>query len=196
MGGIGLSGANRFSPNPSSCYSLEQRRIPLVTMHLYHGGVLRSWLQRQVITPIFQLLRQGITPEKIALSIAFGAVLGSMPFIGVTTTLCFLIAYALRLNPVAIQLVNYLMYPVQLALFLPFIRAGEKLFHGPHLAISLAQLQRLIQSNTLQTIRILWAVLWHAVTVWAAIAPAAIAILYVCLTPILRHVQQRLSPAR
>ncbi len=156
--------------------------------------MLRSWLQRQVITPIFQLLRQGITPEKIALSIAFGAVLGSMPFIGLTTTLCFLVAYLLRLNPVAIQLVNYLMYPVQIALFLPFIRAGEKLFHGPHLAISLAQLERLIQSNTLQTIRVLWTVLWHAITVWAAIAPVAIAILYLCLTPVLRRLQRGYRP--
>ena len=156
--------------------------------------MLRDWLQRQIITPILQLLRQGITPEKIALSIAFGAVLGSMPFIGVTTALCFLIAYLLRLNPVAIQLVNYLMYPVQLALFLPFIRAGEKLFHGPHLAISLAQLQQLVQANTIQAVRILWTALWHAVTVWAAIAPAAIGILYLCLTPALRHLQQRLRP--
>ncbi len=156
--------------------------------------MLRDWIQRQVVIPIFQLLRQGITPEKIALSIAFGAVLGSMPFIGVTTTLCFVIAYLLRLNPVAIQIVNYLMYPVQLALFLPFIRAGEKLFHGPHLAISLAQLEHLVQTNAVQAIHILWTVLWHAVTVWAALAPLAIAVLYLCLTPLLRHVATRLAP--
>jgi uncharacterized protein (DUF2062 family) len=156
--------------------------------------VLHSWLQRQIITPIFQLLRQGITPEKIALSIAFGAVLGSMPFFGLTTALCFLIAYALRLNPVAIQLVNYLMYPVQLALFLPFIRAGEKLFHARHLAISLTQLQQLMHTNATLAVRILWTALWHAVTVWAAIAPIAIAVLYLSLTPVLRHLQQRLRP--
>ena len=154
--------------------------------------MFRDWFQRQVITPIFQLLRQGITPEKIALSIAFGAVLGSMPFFGVTTALCFLIAYVLRLNPVAIQLVNYLMYPVQLALFLPFIRAGEKLFHERHLAISLAQLQHLVQANMMQSVRILWTALWHAVTVWAAVAPVAIAILYLCLAPLLRQLQLRL----
>ena len=161
-------------------------------LSIYHGAVFRSWLQRQIITPIFQLLRQGITPEKIALSIAFGAVLGSMPFIGLTTALCFVIAYALRLNPVAIQLVNYLMYPVQIALFLPFIRAGEKVFHARHLAISIAQLQRLIETNAIQAIRILWTALWHAVAVWAILAPIAIAILYLCLTPVLRHVGDRL----
>lgn len=154
--------------------------------------MLSAWVQRQLITPLFQLLRQGITPEKIALSIAVGAVLGSMPFLGVTTTLCFIIAYLLRLNPVAIQLVNYLMYPVQLALFIPFIRAGERLFHAHHLPLTISQLQHLIESNVTQAVQILWTALWHAVTVWAAVAPFAIAILYICLTPVLRHLAARL----
>lgn len=157
------------------------------------GMVFRDWIQRQLITPIFQLLRQGITPEKIALSIAFGAVLGSMPFIGVTTTLCFVVAYFLDLNPVAIQLVNYLMYPVQLALFIPFIRAGEKLFHAHRLAITITQLQHLVQSNIVQAIQVLWTALWHAVTVWAALAPVAVLIIYTVLLPIMRHTASRLA---
>ena len=157
--------------------------------------MFRSWINRQLITPILQLLRQGITPEKIALSIAFGVVLGSMPFIGVTTTLCFLIAFALRLNPVAIQLVNYLVYPIQLALFIPFIRAGERLFHAHHLRISLSQLENLIKTNSLEAIRLLWTALWHAVTAWALVAPFAIAIIYICLTPVLRRFARRTTPS-
>jgi uncharacterized protein (DUF2062 family) len=155
--------------------------------------VLHDWIQRKLITPIFELLRQGITPEKIALSIAFGAVLGSMPFIGVTTTLCFVVALLFRLNPVAIQLVNYLMYPVQLVLFVPFIRAGEKVFHAHRLAISVAQLEQLIHTNTVQAIRILWTALWHAVIVWAVVAPLAILVIYTALTPVMRHTASRLE---
>jgi uncharacterized protein (DUF2062 family) len=155
--------------------------------------VLRDWIQQKLITPIFELLRQGTTPEKIALSIAFGAVLGSMPFIGVTTTLCFVVALVFRLNPVAIQLVNYLMYPVQLVLFVPFIRAGEKVFHAHHLAISIAQVEQLIHANTVQAIQTLWTALWHAVTVWAAVAPIAILVIYIVLTPVMRHTASRLG---
>ncbi len=158
--------------------------------------VFRDWIQKKLITPIFELLRQGITPEKIALSIAFGAVLGSMPFIGVTTTLCFVVALLFRLNPVAIQLVNYLMYPVQLALFIPFIRAGEKLFHAHHLALSIGQMERLMHANAVQAVEVLWTALWHAVTVWAAVAPLAILILYVVLTPVMRHTASRLGQSQ
>lgn len=157
--------------------------------------MFRAWVQRQLIAPILQLLRQGITPEKIALSIAFGAVLGSMPFIGVTTTLCFVIAYLLRLNPVAIQLVNYLMYPVQLVLLIPFIRAGEKLFHAHPLALSLSQLEHLLRTNMLAGVRLLWTTLWHAVTVWAALAPVAVLVLYLALVPVLRFTASRFAPA-
>lgn len=157
--------------------------------------MFRDWVQRQVILPILQLLRQGITPEKIALSIAFGAVLGSMPFLGVTTTLCFAIAYLLRLNPVAIQLVNYLMYPVQLALFIPFIRAGEKLFRAHHLAITLSQLEHLSRTNMVDTVRLLWTTLWHAVTVWAVLAPEAVLVLYIALVPVMRYTASRLATA-
>jgi hypothetical protein len=41
--------------------------------------VKRAWLYRKVVLPVVELLRQGITPEKIALSIALGAVIGVFP---------------------------------------------------------------------------------------------------------------------
>ena len=89
---------------------------------------MNSLFQRRITRPILEVLRQGTTPEKIALSIAFGLVLGIFPAIGWTTLLCFLAAIIFRLNLPAVQLVNYFMYPVQLALLIPFIRAGELLF--------------------------------------------------------------------
>ena len=62
--------------------------------------------------PILELLRQGVTPEKIALSLAFGLGLGIFPVLGVSTILCTVAAIVLRLNLPAIQLVNYLAAPV------------------------------------------------------------------------------------
>ena len=79
---------------------------------------------------ILDLLRQGITPEKIALSIAFGIVLGVFPALGWTALLCLVASAGLRLNLPAMQLVNFLVYPLQLLLLVPFIRAGEVLFRS------------------------------------------------------------------
>jgi len=156
--------------------------------------VFRQWVRREVVVPVVQLLRQGTTPEKIALSIAIGAVLGSMPFIGVTTALCFVIASLLRLNLVAIQLVNYLMYPVQLILFVPFIRAGERLYRANHLALTVGQIDRLLHTNLTQAVEILWTAMWHALTVWAVVAPLAVGIIYLLLTPVIRRMALRLRP--
>ena len=69
-----------------------------------------AWPCRNVLVPIVDLLRQGITPEKIALSIALGAVLGIFPVLGSTTLLCAAAAFILRLNMPAIQVVNFLIY--------------------------------------------------------------------------------------
>eukprot|EP01034_Spumella_vulgaris_P003768 gene3768-4823_t len=65
-----------------------------------------------VLGPVLAQLRQGITPEKIALTAALGAVIAVFPILGSTTVLCGLVAWGLRLNQPIIQLVNYLCYPL------------------------------------------------------------------------------------
>jgi uncharacterized protein (DUF2062 family) len=162
--------------------------------------IRHHWIRRRVIIPILELLKQGVTPEKLALSLAIGTVLGVSPILGLTTALAFMICYWFRLNPVAMQLMNYVMYPFQILLFLPFIRAGESLFHADRLRINATQLQQLIHGDAGVAIRMLWTTIWHAVTVWALLSPAAVFLLYLVLKPVLRHavrtlhVRQRVEP--
>lgn len=84
--------------------------------------------ERKFWNPILNLLKQGVSPEQLTRSVAFGATLALFPVFGLTTTLCFFAGLLLRLNPIAIQTVNYLMTPVQLAAIPIFIKTGEKLF--------------------------------------------------------------------
>ncbi len=58
------------------------------------------------LRPFIKLLRQGVSPEKIALTISLGIILGVTPVLGSTVLLCTLAAIVLRLNLPAIQLVN------------------------------------------------------------------------------------------
>jgi uncharacterized protein (DUF2062 family) len=80
-------------------------------MLVEEGTMKNKWRYGNIFLPIVDLLRQGITPEKIALSIALGAVLGIFPVLGSTTILCAAAAFVLRLNLSAIQIVNFLIYP-------------------------------------------------------------------------------------
>jgi hypothetical protein len=69
-----------------------------------------------------------MTAETIALSVALGMALGVFPVLGCPTLFCALAAVTLRLNLPAIQFVNYLVYPLQLALLIPFFRLGDRMF--------------------------------------------------------------------
>jgi len=148
---------------------------------------MREFLHRRLVRPIVDLLTQGITPEEIALSIAFGLVLGVFPALGWTTLLCVLLALWLKLNVPAMQLVNHLAYPLQLLLLVPLLRAGEWLFRAPKLGLSLPQILAMVKADVWQAITSLWAATMHAIVVWALVAPVAVWVIYKVLAPVMRR---------
>lgn len=150
-------------------------------------AVRNGFLYRKLVRPILDLLRQGVTPEKMALSVALGAALGVFPALGWSTTLCAIAAIVLKLNLPAIQIVNYFMYPAQIALLVLFFRIGEKLFGAPHFPISVSHIYGMFQASMWSTVQLLWTTIWHAVVVWGMIAPVFVGLLYVILTPVLRR---------
>jgi uncharacterized protein (DUF2062 family) len=152
-------------------------------------------LRRVLIQPIIDLLRQGVTPKKLALAIALGFALGVTPVLGSTTLLCTAAAIALRLNLPAIQLVNGLAYPVQLAMLIPFLRAGAWLFRDPRFAVSLSQIVGLIRANVWNAIATLWTATMHALVAWLLFAGISTALMYILLVPILSRMSKRLRLA-
>lgn len=149
--------------------------------------VKEGFFKRRVVRPILELLKQGVTPEKIALSVALGAAFGVIPALGWSTTLCAIAAILLRLNLPAIQIVNYFVYPAQIALLVTFFRWGETLFRAPHFPITVEQVYALFHAGAWTAIRLLWTTLWHALVVWAMLAPVFIGVVYVILLPVLRR---------
>jgi uncharacterized protein (DUF2062 family) len=142
--------------------------------------------RRKIVTPILDLLRQGITPEKIALSIALGITLGVTPVIGSTTILCFVVAAVFGLNLPAIQLVNYFVYPLQFVLLIPFIRMGAWIFAVRPVAISAAQIVNLIRADVWSAIATLWTATLHALVAWLVLGSLASLVIYLLLAPALR----------
>ena len=154
-----------------------------------------GFLQRRLIRPITDLLRQGVTPEKLALSLALGVALGVFPVLGSTTALCAVAAVALGLNLPAIQIVNYFVYPLQIALLIPFFRLGEWIFQSPHLRISVGEICAMIHADAWNAIRTLWTTTWHAMTAWCLAAPLFVPLAYGLFLVTLRRVWRREGPA-
>jgi hypothetical protein len=145
---------------------------------------------------LIAFLKMGMTPERLALCIGFGIAFGLVPALGTTTLLCTLAAFLFRLNLPAIQLVNYFVYPLQLALLIPFIRAGEWLFDVEPLHLSLALIQRMMKADLWETVISLWSATMRAVMVWLLIAPVVVALVYLVMTPILKKlIAERLTAA-
>jgi hypothetical protein len=153
-----------------------------------------SFVRRRITGPILDLLRQGVTPEKIAISIALGITLGVTPVLGSTSILCFLAAVALRLNLPAIQLVNYLVYPLQFALLIPFFRMGEWIFAAQPANVSVAHVLELIRADVWSAITILWTATLHALVAWLAAGSLAALAMYLVLAPALRRLSATLRP--
>lgn len=151
-----------------------------------------SWLKRRVVAPILDQLRQGITPEKIALTLALGFTLGIFPILGATTLLCAVVGVWLRLNQPLIQLVNYLAYPVQIALLIPYYRAGETLFSQPHVPIfSITDLVARFQAGPAQFMVDYGLVGLYGIVAWAISAPLLTALFYYALRPLLRQLSAK-----
>jgi uncharacterized protein (DUF2062 family) len=154
-----------------------------------------SFLNRRLVEPIKAQLRQGITPEKIALTLALGAVLGVFPILGSTMLLCGLAGWRLKLNQPIIQVINYFVYPLQLILLLPFYRAGETLFRQPHVPIfSVTELMQRFANGPLKFIGDYGMIALYGIVVWCLLAPLAATLLYFTLRPVLRSLAGRIKP--
>ncbi len=143
-------------------------------------AVLHSSIRRSVAA----WLRQGMTPRRLAFTLALGIAIGCIPMVGVPTLLCAGLAILLRLNLPAIQAANYAAMPLQLLLIFPFVRLGEKLFApGSEKILPAAGLLPLAPLAAHFASLAL-----HALLAWLVVAGPAVAIMTLAFTLVLRQV--------
>jgi uncharacterized protein (DUF2062 family) len=150
-------------------------------------------MYRRGVLPILALLRMGATPRSLAWSIAAGVLIGINPVIGSTTLLCLAAAFSFRLNVVASQIANHASFPLELALVVPFIRLGSRVFHTAAMPLSPRLFLAAVRSAPLALTRQIWLWEWHAFVVWAAVSAAAAPLIALGLTPILRLLLTRVQ---
>lgn len=152
-----------------------------------------SWSYRRLVLPILALLRMGATPQRLAWSIGVGVVIGLNPLVGTTTVLCLAFAFAFRLNIVAVQIANHAMFPLEVALVLPFIRLGSWIFRTSAMPLSGTVFLARARTSPIALVRLVWIWEWHALLVWLLFAVIAAPLIALSLTPILVRVQARIQ---
>lgn len=136
-------------------------------------------------------LRQGTSPQRLALTLALGVAIGCIPVVGIPTALCATLAVALRLNLTAIQAANYAVMPLQLALIAPFVRMGRWLMVSTHHLP--AQPVPLFQGEPLAMAAHLGGLAEQALLAWLLLAVPAVLLLTAALTPVLRRLPVRVE---
>ena len=152
-----------------------------------------NWLYRRLVLPILALLRMGATPERLAWSIAVGLVVGVNPLLGTTTALCLALSFLLRLNIVAAQVANHAVFPLEVALVIPFIRAGSRLFRTSALPLTTSVLLQDARTSPIALVRLVWVWEWHALVVWIVAGALAVPALALALTPVLVRIHARIQ---
>lgn len=157
---------------------------------------MRGLLHRRLGIPLLALLRQGVTPGQLALSVSLGGAIGLVPVLGVSTALCALAAVFLKLNMPAIQLVNYLLTPLQLVLIIPQLRFGEMIASAPAFPVTLESGLALLSNGVVHAVQILGTAIVHATLGWIVLAPLLSLTLYCTLKPVFHRFTPQLQDTR
>ena len=154
-----------------------------------------SFLRRRLTEPLLNQLTQGASPVQLARSVGWGFVLGIFPILGTTTTLCGIAGVAFRLNHIALQAVNWLVYPLQILLIIPFLRLGNLLFGLDPFPLSLTEITALFEADFWGSLRNLGGLALRGVVAWALVAMPAVILFRLVLTPVFTRIARTL-PSR
>ena len=153
-------------------------------------------LKRRIGDPIRQQLTQGLSPEKVALTVAVGICIAVNPVIGTTTIGCFVAAWALGLNQPIIQAINWSSYALQILLIFPFIRLGEWIFRAPRENRTIEEIVPQFRTAPVHAIAMLGATILHAVVAWLVMAPLIVAGIYFGTRPVFRALARRIASSQ
>jgi len=154
-----------------------------------------SRLQRWVIRPIANQLRQGTSPEKLSWSVSLGLTLGVFPIMGSTSLVCFIVGHLFRLNQPVLHLFKTFTYPIHLAMILVFIRLGQNLNGVPPIPFSIPQLLTRFKDNPAQFASDFGVAALHGIEAWAITSIFLIPLLYFISLPILRKLLGKVRSA-
>ena len=156
---------------------------------------LMGWSPRQAFGRLGRLLRdllrQGLTPRKLALTVALGFFLGLNPLIGTTTLLCTLVALLFGLNLPLIQIVNYLVYPLEILMIIPFLELGAWFFGERLPPVDPKRLLAAFHNHFAHSLGVWGLVILRGLVAWVAVGGAMAAVVYWAGLPLIRRLVGR-----
>lgn len=152
---------------------------------------IAKFIENRIVVPLYKYIRLGLSPVKLSIAISIGAILGLCPLFGTTTILCSIIAILFRLNMAVMQLVNYLMLPLQLIILIPLIKAGEYIFSSGSSRITVESIIHAFKDSWFSGMKEMGHILIMGTTAWAVIIIPLGLIFYFILLQAIKKISAR-----
>ena len=126
------------------------------------------------------LLKQGLTPKQLALSIVISILVSIFPIFGISTIILTALAVPLKLNLPIMIAVSYVAEFLKALLILPFITIGGALFGADHSLLTYEAIKASYEISFWETVKGLSYELLCGFVGWALLAiPAGIVLYFV-----------------
>jgi hypothetical protein len=155
-----------------------------------------GWWRRRLVDPLMAQLTQGVTPERLALTLAVGSALALFPILGTTTLLCAIVGVGLRLNQPLIQSVNLVCTPLYLPVLLALIRLGDRLAGGIPSTLNVPVMIASFRNHPADFFHRFGSTAWHGILGWLALLPLWLPAVYFAALPALRRLLRSLKARR
>jgi uncharacterized protein (DUF2062 family) len=150
--------------------------------------MVRGWAERKFISPLRKAIKEGISIERLAVSLALGITVGLIPLYGTTTLIVSLIALSLRLNFVAMQVAHYVVHPIQIALLIPFLKMGDSFLKNSEVNLTVHQYIHFFKTDFWGALRELWLINLSAIGIWLILSvPLFIGLYYLLVYTIRKY---------
>jgi len=160
---------------------------------MYNGIQYRKWIpfcrtaqDKGIRTWVVNMLKSGLSSRAIVIAAALALTFSVFPFCVLPSLLCIGAGILFGLNQPLMQVVNYLAAPLQVALFIPFMRLGETVYGLSHFPLTTSALQASLRLDAFTILGTIGTAVWHAIAGWTIGGPLLFLLAYVTLHATLR----------
>jgi uncharacterized protein (DUF2062 family) len=143
-------------------------------------------IKNRILVPFKIIPKEGLSPEKIALSVTIGIVSGLFPVIGFTTIMGLALTAAFRQNLVLVQSVSWLMSLAQLLLIIPLMRMGAFLWNQDNIHITIGKIELAFQPGILAGLQTIGIFHLYGILAWSILLIPTGAFSYYSLLMVVR----------
>lgn len=151
-----------------------------------------QWSRQGLIDPCCFILRRGLEPKLLSLSMALGVTIGLLPVFGVAILLCAIAAVILqsKCHVPTLMLANLVVSPFQL--MIPFMRVGELVTGADHLTVAPGGFWVALRRH--EPPAYMYGMMLHVIIGWCLFAPLSVAFLYIVSLPIFCYLLKKCGP--